>query len=318
MPGWTSEWVDAWAEHLSLVQGVSAHTLRAYLGDARSLLVHAVRRGASQPDDVDLATVRSWLALQHTRGASRTSTARRASSVRSLTRWSVKAGWSTVDVGGRLVMPKAHRTLPTVLSQAGARDLLEAAAPVEDPVQAAVALRDAALLELLYAGALRVSEVVGLTASAFDGTRRTVTVLGKGAKERTVPIGLPALAAVEAWLAVRGRVAAAGEAALFVGRRGARIDVREVRRVVHARSLSVTGVPEIGPHALRHSAATHLLEGGADLRAVQEMLGHATLATTQIYTHVSSARLRTAYDQAHPRAKRSSEEPRTVKDGDAA
>ena len=173
-----------------------------------------------------------------------------------------------------------------------------------DPADAAMALRDQAMLELLYAAALRVSELTGLDMDSLDSTRRVVRVWGKGGKERVVPYGAPAAAAIDAWL-TGGRPALRGAesgAALFLGRRGRRIDPRTVRTVVHRRTAAVPGAPELAPHGLRHSAATHLLEGGADLRTVQEMLGHASLATTQIYTHVSAERLQAVYRQAHPRA----------------
>lgn len=174
----------------------------------------------------------------------------------------------------------------------------------DDPSVAAVALRDQAMLELLYASALRVSELTGLDVDSLDTSRRVVRVWGKGGKERTVPYGAPAAAAVERWR-VEGRPVLAGAesgAALFLGRRGRRVDPRTVRSVVHRRTAALPGAPELAPHGLRHSAATHLLEGGADLRTVQEMLGHASLATTQIYTHVSAERLQAVYRQAHPRA----------------
>jgi integrase/recombinase XerC len=173
-----------------------------------------------------------------------------------------------------------------------------------EPADVAVALRDAAMLELLYATGIRVGELVGLDLDDLDAGRRIVRVLGKGNKERSVPVGVPAARAVEAWLREGRPLLITGESggALFLGSRGRRIDQRAVRRLVHARLRGVADAPDLGPHGLRHSAATHLLEGGADLRTVQEILGHATLATTQIYTHVSVERLRATYDRAHPRA----------------
>jgi integrase/recombinase XerC len=165
-------------------------------------------------------------------------------------------------------------------------------------------IRDRAVLELLYASAVRVGELVGLDLDDVDRGRRVVRVLGKGRKERTVPIGLPAARALDAWLA-DGRprlVRPLSGPALFLGERGGRLDQRAVRRLVHRMVREVPGAPDLGPHGLRHTAATHLLEGGADLRSVQELLGHATLATTQIYTHVSVERLKATYEQAHPRA----------------
>ena len=173
-----------------------------------------------------------------------------------------------------------------------------------DPAGAALVLRDRALLEVLYATGIRVSELTGLDLADVDRHRRVLRVMGKGAKERMVPFGVPADQAVADWVG-RGRPALSGPnsgAALFLGARGARIDPRAVRSLVHVRSSAVEGAPDVGPHGLRHSAATHLLDGGADLRAVQELLGHASLATTQIYTHISSERLAAVYRQAHPRA----------------
>ena len=203
------------------------------------------------------------------------------------------------DPGALLATPKGHRPLPDVLAPDEAArlvDQVDGDAP-EDR-------RDRAALELLYATGIRVGELCGLDVDDVDDTRRVVRVLGKGAKERSVPYGGPAAEAVDAWL-VHGRpawVTATSGAALLLGRRGGRVDQRAVRTLVHRRLADVPGAPDLGPHGLRHSAATHLLEGGADLRSVQELLGHASLATTQLYTHVSIERLRSSYAQAHPRA----------------
>jgi integrase/recombinase XerC len=212
------------------------------------------------------------------------------------------------DVGLRLASPRAHRTLPGVLGAEQARAVLEQTAqvPAEDetPVDTALRLRNALVVELLYASGVRVGELVGLDVDDVDRGRRLLRVLGKGRKERSVPFGVPAAAALEAWL-TRGRpvlATAASGPALLLGVRGARLDPREARRVVHAAVAAAPGVPDVGPHGLRHSAATHVLEGGADLRTVQELLGHASLATTQVYTHVTVERLRAVHAQAHPRA----------------
>jgi integrase/recombinase XerC len=206
----------------------------------------------------------------------------------------------TEDVGLRLVSPKAHRTLPDVLAPDQARAVVESAAGADDPV----GLRDAVVLELLYASGIRVSELVGLDVDDVDRGRRLLRVLGKGRKERSVPYGAPAERALDHWLS-RGRPALATPVsgpALLLGLRGRRLDPREARRTVHAAVARAPGAPDVGPHGLRHSAATHVLEGGADLRSVQELLGHASLATTQIYTHVTVERLRAVHAQAHPRA----------------
>ena len=289
--------------HLVSERDASPHTVRSYLGDLESLLEHAHRLGLTRLDEVDLRTLRSWLANQQTRGRSRTTLARRATAARVFTAWLARTGRVPVDPGASLGSPKAHRTLPSILRADEARALVEAAAALADD-GSPVGLRDVAMLELLYATGVRVGELVGLDVDDLDRERQVVRVLGKGRKERTVPYGRPAGRALERWL-TQGRPALLGEGAggaLFLGARGRRIDQRAVRTLVHRRIADVPGAPDLGPHGLRHTAATHLLEGGADLRSVQELLGHASLATTQLYTHVSTDRLRRAYQQAHPRA----------------
>jgi integrase/recombinase XerC len=300
LPPALGEALDAYEEHLTTQRDLSAHTVRAYLGDAVWLLDHLARRGGTTPADLDLAALRSWLAQGRTRGAGRTTTARRAAAARSLTRWLRRSGRTPEDVGLRLVSPSAHRTLPDVLAPDQARAVVESAGDPEAPV----GLRDALVLELLYASGIRVGELVGLDVDDVDRARRLLRVLGKGRKERSVPYGAPAAAALDAWL-TRGRPALATPTsgpALLLGVRGGRLDQREARRVVHAAVARTPGAPDVGPHGLRHSAATHVLEGGADLRSVQELLGHASLATTQVYTHVTVERLRAVHAQAHPRA----------------
>ncbi|GAB7004378.1 tyrosine recombinase XerC [Nocardioides sp. AN3] len=289
--------------HLRSERDLTEHSVRAYVGDIASLLDHARRLGLDSVGELDLRTLRSWLAKQQTTGHARTTIARRATAARVFTAWLARTGRIAVDVGSALRAPRAHRTLPPVLRTDEAEDLIRSATALADD-GSPVGLRDVAMLEVLYATGIRVGELVGLDVDDLDRDRHLVRVLGKGRKERTVPYGAPAADALDAWL-VRGRPALAGSdarGALFVGTRGARIDQRAVRTLVHRRIADVPGAPDIGPHGLRHSAATHLLEGGADLRSVQEMLGHASLATTQLYTHVSTDRLRRAYQQAHPRA----------------
>jgi integrase/recombinase XerC len=284
--------------HLELELNRSPHTVRAYDGDLASLLQHAHEQGAQQLADLDLAVLRGWLARQRAAGAGRATLARRGSTARSFTAWAHQKGLVATDPGALLAAPKAHRVLPEVLRPDEAARLVEVGG--DDVVD----LRDRAVLELLYATAIRVSELCGLDVDDVDVSRRLLRVMGKGRKERSVPFGLPAQRALDAWLA-DGRPRWAGSRsgpALLLGARGGRVDPRTVRAVVHRRLAAVPGAPDLGPHGLRHSAATHLLEGGADLRSVQELLGHATLATTQIYTHVSIERLRTSYERAHPRA----------------
>ncbi len=288
----------AFIAHLELERDRSPHTLRAYDGDLRSLLAHAAFLGAVEPVELDLSVLRSWLARERAAGASRATLARRGSTARTFTAWAHRRGLLPTDPGQRLATPKGHRTLPDVLRVDEAIALVTVAG--EEPEDH----RDRAVLELLYATGIRVGELCGLDAADLDPGRRVVRVLGKGRKERAVPYGLPAQEALDRWV-THGRPAWAREisgSALFLGRRGGRVDARTVRTLVHRRLAGVPGAPDLGPHGLRHSAATHLLEGGADLRSVQELLGHATLATTQIYTHVSIERLRTSYERAHPRA----------------
>lgn len=291
------------ARHLRSERGRSVHTERAYVGDVRSLLEFALDRGVADLRSIDLPLLRSWLAALTRAGLARATIARRSAAARAFCAWATRTGRLTADPALRLASPRRGQTLPGVLAQEEAVSLMQVAgvaADDGDPVR----LRDVAAIELLYASGVRVGELVALDVDDVDLSQRTLRVLGKGAKERVVPFGVPAGAAVTHWLdAGRPRLAGAGSgAALLLGRRGARADARQIRQVVHDLVSHVTGAADIGPHGLRHSAATHLLEGGADLRAVQELLGHATLQTTQIYTHVSVERLKATYEQAHPRA----------------
>ncbi len=311
----------AFERYLRAERSLSPHTIRAYTSDIRSLLEHVRGNGIQTPDDLDLAQLRSWLAVQHSAGAARTTLARRGAAARTFTALAYRRGWLAADPGPRLGTLKTHRVLPHVLRQdemeavlgsldaAGRRaEAVTTGGPAEaEPKQkaeAAVILRDAAVLELFYATGIRVSELCGLDADSLDHGRRTVRVRGKGDKERTVPVGVPALRAVSRWLAAGRPVLAtsASGPALFLGVRGGRLDPRTARRIVHERLRETGTTRDAGPHGIRHSAATHLLEGGADLRSVQEILGHASPATTQIYTHVSIERLKSSYRQAHPRA----------------
>ncbi|NHC13552.1 tyrosine recombinase XerC [Motilibacter sp. E257] len=294
---------DEFVRHLRAERGSSAHTVRAYASDIGGLLEHARRMGRDDPAGVDLAVLRSWLALQRSSGRARATLARRAAAARTFTAWAARAGLAPTDAGALLATPRGGRSLPGVLTQGEARSLLDAAAEAVADT-GPLGLRDLAILEVLYASGVRVAELCGLDIDDIDRSRRVLRVVGKGDKERTVPLGVPALRAVDDWLS-RGRPDVRTDAsgpALFLGARGARIDVRTVRRVVHAMLAKVPGAPDLGPHGLRHSAATHLLDGGADLRSVQELLGHATLSTTQLYTHVSVERLKATYERAHPRA----------------
>jgi integrase/recombinase XerC len=300
----------AFERHLAAERGLSPHTVRAYIGDLSALLSYAAEQERCETlADVDIAVLRGWLASQHRAGQARTSIARRAAAARAFTAFAKRRGWLAGDPGVHLGTPKVARHLPQVLGHEEMTAVLDrrpGGGTASDPVAAALELRDTAIMELLYATGIRVSELCGLDLGDLDTGRRTVRVLGKRGTERVVPVGIPAVRAVQDWSG-RGRpaIVAARPAhgrALFLGARGGRIDPRTVRRVVHACIAAAAAVPDTGPHGLRHTAATHLLEGGADLRSVQEILGHASLATTQLYTHVSIDRLISAYRQAHPRA----------------
>ncbi|OBA81765.1 recombinase XerC [Mycobacterium sp. 1164966.3] len=302
MPDKSEAVLEEFDEYLRLQCNRSAHTRRAYLGDVRSLLAFLAARDLDL-DALSLQMLRSTLATAAGAGAARTTLARRTSAIKAFTAWAHRRGLLASDPAVRLQVPKAHRTLPAVLRQDQALAAMSAAksgAQQGDPL----ALRDRLIVELLYATGIRVSELCGLDVDDIDSDHRLIRVLGKGNKQRTVPFGRPAAEALRAWLE-HGRpalVTPESGPALLLGSRGRRLDVRQARTVVHETVAAVDGAPDIGPHGLRHSAATHLLEGGADLRVVQELLGHSSLATTQLYTHVAVSRLRAVHDQAHPRA----------------
>lgn len=294
---------EAFETHLRTVRRLSPATTRAYRVDLRDLVETALLAGVPTPADADLELLREWQGQASERGDARSTLARRTAAIRSFFAWAVEAGVVAQDPSLRLVAPQRGRTLPAVATAPAVAEMLEGIAAVargDDPLP----LRDHAMLEVLYGAGIRVSELCGLDRGDIDLERGTARVLGKGSKERVVPFGAPARRALDAYLE-RGRaglVSGADTDALFLGARGGRISPRAVYAVVSHRLAPTLGVERVGPHALRHSAATHLLDGGADLRTVQEILGHASLGTTQIYTHVSSERLRAAYRLAHPRA----------------
>jgi integrase/recombinase XerC len=304
-PSWPEGFATLLADyerHLTAERDLSSHSVRAYIGDVADLLEHLIRLGHDDLAGLDIRGLRSWLAKQQSLGKSRSTMARRATAARVFTAWAQRTGRISTDPGALLASPRPHKSLPGVLGQADTRAVLDAAAVAADD-GSPIGLRDLAIMELLYATGIRVGELCALEFDDIDRSRRVVRVFGKGRKERSVPYGVPAGEVLERWLAeARPTLAREGSGpAVFLGARGGRIDQRAVRRMVHER-IAVVDAPDLGPHGLRHTAATHLLEGGADLRSVQELLGHASLATTQIYTHVSSDRLRQAYQQAHPRA----------------
>lgn len=301
-------WVQvlaAFGEHLKFVRRRSEHTVRAYLGDVTRLARFCDDHGIGDPAQLSLTILRAWLAHVRTEGAASATVARAAASARAFTAYLKSAATLADDPGQRLVSSAVPRKLPMVLRKDQMDAVLETAqAAITAEDKAPEALRDRALLELLYACGIRISELCGLNLVDVDHERRTIRVLGKGNKQRVVPFGIPALRSLNDWLRY-GRpqlVTAESDGALFLGSRGKRLDQRVARKVVTTATARVSGVPTVAPHSLRHTAATHVLEGGADLRTVQELLGHATLGTTQIYTHVTLQRLRSVYEQAHPRA----------------
>ena len=299
-----SEIRDAFLKYLESERNLSAHTIRAYLGDLDSFFEHLEKLDITDFSKLELSHIRSWLANQQVKGGARTTLSRRAVSIRLFTKWAMKKGYLAKDVGATLATPKGARTLPDVLNVADAGLAMDALATRVAEEDGPLSKRDCAMVEVLYASGARVSELCGLDLQDIDYERNTIRVIGKGNKERTIPLGNPAMRALDAWLK-EGRPSLAGDKsdrAVFLGARGKRIDQRTVRTVVYQALEALEGAVKLGPHALRHSAATHLLEGGADLRTVQEILGHASLATTQIYTHVSTERLQKAFKQAHPRA----------------
>jgi integrase/recombinase XerC len=296
--------VAAFTRHLEVERSLSAHTIRAYLGDLESLITHLEQIGVKNISQLELIHLRSWLANQQVKGGARTTLSRRAVSVRLFTKWALKNKFLEKDVAANLATPKGHRTLPEVLGIDDAKTAMDSMATRAAEEETPIALRDVAMVEMLYASGARVAELCGLDLSDVDYDRQTIRVLGKGNKERTIPLGNPAMKALNVWLKEGRDVIKNAQSAdaVFLGARGKRIDQRTVRTVVYNALQAIEGIERMGPHALRHSAATHLLEGGADLRTVQEILGHASLATTQIYTHVSTERLQKAFKQAHPRA----------------
>ena len=288
--------IEAFTSYLNRERSLSDNTIRAYIGDLDSLATHLKAMGVEDISTFNISHLRSWLANQQSKGASRTTLSRRATSIKLFTKWAFKEGLLPSDIGFNLATPKAHRILPEIVDAKTADLAMQSLETFAEETGELTAIRNLAMVEMLYASGARVSELCGLNLKDIDYERSTIRVIGKGSKERVIPIGRPAVAALEKWLKVRPQLAneKSGDA-VFLGARGKRIDQRQVREVVYK-------TIELGPHALRHSAATHLLEGGADLRTVQEILGHASLSTTQIYTHVSAERLHSAFKQAHPRA----------------
>ncbi|CAB4577024.1 unannotated protein [freshwater metagenome] len=298
----STQLIAQYEEHLAMVRNLSDNSIRGYVGDLESFLAHMEKLNVLEFKDLTIEHIRSWLANLQTTGVARSTLTRRIVSIRAFTNWAAANGWLTSDLGAKLAIPKAHRTLPEILNVDEAAQVLKALEVKAGEEVTAINLRDLAMLEVLYASGIRVSELCGLNLGDIDQNRNTLSVIGKGDRQRVVPLGIPAIKALQNYLS-NGRAEFLNNKsadAVFLGTRGKRIDQRTVREVVYEAMKAVGAT--MGPHGIRHSAATHLLEGGADLRTVQEILGHASLATTQIYTHVSPERLQSAYKQAHPRA----------------
>jgi len=298
----SAELIAKYEEHLVLVRNLAENSVKGYVSDLESFLKHLEKMKIEEFSELELTHIRSWLANLQSTGVSRATMARRIVSIRAFTYWAASQGWIKSDLGADLAIPKPHRTLPEVLDIADTETVIASLQTRAEEEPTPLTIRNLAMLEILYASGARVSELCGLDIRSIDHDRKTLQVLGKGSKERVVPIGIPAMRALNNYLTV-ARPQLVNEKsgnAVFLGSRGNRIDQRTVREIVYD-AMSAIG-SKMGPHGLRHTAATHLLEGGADLRTVQEILGHSSLATTQIYTHVSPERLHKAFKDAHPRA----------------
>ena len=302
---WFAPIVEDFVKYLSVEKNRSLNTVRTYRTDLELFLQFATNQGIKQLSDLDLNTFRLWLADQKDKGSSNSTISRRSSTARVFSTWAFQKGLIKTDPAIRLISPKVNKTLPNVLGQKQANTLMQTASNMEDEENSvALRMRDHAILEVLYSSGIRVGELTGLDIKDLDFSRCTMRVIGKGNKERVVPFGQPAKDALRTYIDESRSEFMNDKSgnALFIGSRGKRLDTRQVRRIVTSAILRVEGAPEISPHDLRHSAATHMLEGGADLRIVQELLGHSSLATTQKYTHVTIERLREDFANAHPRA----------------
>jgi integrase/recombinase XerC len=298
----SSPLIAQYEEHLALVRNLADNSIRGYVSDLESFLKHLEKLKIDEFKNLDLSHIRSWLAELQANGATRSTLARRIVSMRAFTYWAASNGWIASDYGSALAIPKPQPHLPEVLDISETEVVLAALQLKAGEEPTPVNLRNLAMVEVLYACGIRISELCGLNLQSIDTSRNTLRVIGKGDKERIVPIGIPAMTALAHYIK-EARPLLLNEKsgdAVFLGSRGKRIDQRTARDAVYDAMAAIGS--SMGPHGLRHTAATHLLEGGADLRTVQEILGHSSLATTQIYTHVSPERLQKAYEQAHPRA----------------
>lgn len=287
----------------------SPHTILAYQQDITAFMAFALRQGARAMDEIDIDMIRSWLASKHATSSSRNSLARQGSSLRVFFSWAEEDGLIEKNPTLTLASPKRERHLPDVLTQQQITELLNYVTSIlkADPKNIKN-IRLLAVIEILYSSGIRISELAQLDLSSVNRTEHTLRVIGKGNKERVVPLGRPALQALNHWVKYgrpqwfKNKTEGTVEPALFIGPRGRRANVRQIREDLNRALSHIDNSEASGAHVFRHSAATHLVDGGADIRAVQELLGHTSLATTQIYTHVSVERLTQSYDRAHPRA----------------
>ena len=305
----TSDWftsiLDEFIAHLKIDKNRSENTLRSYKTDLELFFENCVSQNIKNLKDIDLNNMRNWLADLKSKEVTNTTISRRVSSLKVFFNWAIKTKKINQNPTLRLISPKINKTLPNILGSKQAVALLDSSANLEDEQDSvAIRMRDHAILEILYATGIRVSELVGLDLKDISFSNQTLKVLGKGQKERIVPFGIPAKEALEVYLK-ESRLdfeTSQSNQAAFLGQRGKRLNVRQVRRILEKAIERLSDVIQVSPHDLRHSAATHMLEGGADLRIVQELLGHASLATTQKYTHVTIERLIEVFANAHPRA----------------
>lgn len=293
----------AYLDHLERSRVLSDNSLTAYAKDILQFAAFASEQRVESLAEVDAELTRSWVWSLAEAGMAGSSLRRKVSALKGFTAWMAREGHTDGDVGIRLRAPGASRSLPRVLTRHHMEEIFQSLKTHADTGDA-LAIRDLAMVEVLYASAIRVSELVGLRLEGIDLDSRTLRVVGKGDKERMVPLGAPAVSAVRRYLdGARGTLLGEGHSSVvFLSSKGKPLGPRSVYQVVASLLADIPGAGPLGPHTLRHTAATHLLDGGADLRSVQELLGHASLGTTQIYTHVSHERLTEAYQQAHPRA----------------
>jgi len=301
---WYSKTLEKFLDYLKIEKNRSDNTIRSYQTDIELLFEFLTSRGLSSFKEIQTDFIKEWIVSLKKNNISNTTISRRISSIKVFFNFLVKNNLIEINPTLKIIAPKLNKVLPNILGQKQAEQLLTQAAiyEVEEESQE-VRIRDYAILEVLYSTGIRVSELVGLDVEDINFSNLTLKVLGKGKKERFVPFGIPAREAIDKYLKdSRNSLNDKNSQALFLGLRGKRLNVRQVRRILNKAMDQIENSKEVSPHDLRHSAATHMLEAGADLRIVQELLGHSSLATTQKYTHVTIERLREVFANAHPRA----------------